>query len=151
MCLTACGPTTYARCLPALFHTGQAASLFLGRANDVNGLASLRRERPDLTFVVINNDGGGIFHMLPIRAFEDVFEPYVAMPHGLDLERLARVYQVPYERVDSLAALRTELQQTVVGTGPRLVEIPFRREASHRRRAEVMDAVRRAVLDRMTG
>ena len=119
--------------------------------HDVNGLASVRRERPNLTFVVINNDGGGIFHMLPISDLADVFEPYVAMPHGLDLERLARVYEVPYARVESMSELRTALKDPDVALGPRLLEVPFSREASHRRRGTVIEAVQRAVFDRMTG
>ncbi len=123
----------------------------LALLHDVNGLASVSRERPDLTLVVINNDGGGIFHMLPIRDFEDVFEPYVAMPHGLNLERLARAYQVPYERVESISELRTALANTDTASGPRLLEVPFRRSASHQRRGEILGAVQRAVFDRMTG
>ena len=37
-----------------------------------------------LTIVLLNNDGGGIFHFLPVSGESDAFEEHVATPHGLD-------------------------------------------------------------------
>ena len=61
--------------------------------HDTNGLLRARDHDLNAVLVVIDNDGGGIFHMLPIRSFEPVFTPYFATPHGLDLAGAARLYE----------------------------------------------------------
>ena len=35
----------------------------------------------------MNNDGGGIFEMLPIAEFENIFEEYFATPQQIDFEK----------------------------------------------------------------
>ena len=53
--------------------------------HDLNGLLAVGRAEVDATVVVINNDGGGIFHKLPIESFEPPFTRQFKTPHGLDL------------------------------------------------------------------
>jgi 2-succinyl-5-enolpyruvyl-6-hydroxy-3-cyclohexene-1-carboxylate synthase len=60
--------------------------------------------RPDLTLVVINNDGGGIFSTLEqagLRPFERVF----GTPHGAVLGHLAAAAGVPYALLERPAGL----------------------------------------------
>ena len=51
----------------------------------------------DLTIVVLDNDGGGIFSFLPQRADVDTatFEQLFGTPHGVDLSALAAVHGIP--------------------------------------------------------
>jgi 2-succinyl-5-enolpyruvyl-6-hydroxy-3-cyclohexene-1-carboxylate synthase len=69
--------------------------------HDSNGLLGLADRGLDLTVVVLDNDGGGIFsflpqrHQLPGERFEQLF----GTPHGLDLVALARAHGVEAERV----------------------------------------------------
>ena len=100
--------------------------------------------RPDLTVVVVNDDGGGIFSTLeygdPARlddpgaaaAAERVF----GTPHGTDLAALCAAHGVRHERLATLAALRESLAGRCEGL--RVLEVPVDR-ASHRR---VRDALR---------
>lgn len=74
--------------------------------HDLNGLLATREPDAGVVFVVVNNDGGGIFHMLPIAEHEPDFTPYFATPHGLDLSRAAALFGVPYQRVRDGDALR---------------------------------------------
>src|SRR5438067_4872595 len=53
-------------------------------AHDIGGLLAARRHSLSLTIVLLNNDGGGIFHFLPVASQRDAFEEHVATPHGLD-------------------------------------------------------------------
>jgi 2-succinyl-5-enolpyruvyl-6-hydroxy-3-cyclohexene-1-carboxylate synthase len=61
----------------------------LSALHDLTALAEARRGAP-VTFVIVDNDGGGIFHFLPQAAFPEVFERHFGTPHGLDLAAAAR-------------------------------------------------------------
>jgi 2-succinyl-5-enolpyruvyl-6-hydroxy-3-cyclohexene-1-carboxylate synthase len=77
----------------------------LALLHDVNGLLATREPDAQVVFVVVNNDGGGIFHMLPIADYEPDFTPYFATPHGILPERAAALYELAYRRLDGVAAL----------------------------------------------
>ena len=69
--------------------------------HDLGGLLAARRLGLKLTIVVLNNDGGGIFHFLPISGEGDAFENHVATPHGVSLQRAAAMFELDYVRPDS--------------------------------------------------
>jgi 2-succinyl-5-enolpyruvyl-6-hydroxy-3-cyclohexene-1-carboxylate synthase len=52
----------------------------------------------DATFVVVDNDGGGIFSFLPQAGFPGSFERVFGTPHGRDLADLARFHGLGYPR-----------------------------------------------------
>jgi 2-succinyl-5-enolpyruvyl-6-hydroxy-3-cyclohexene-1-carboxylate synthase len=64
--------------------------------HDSNGLLGARGRGVDLTCVVVDNDGGGIFSFLPqaTALAPDRFEDLFGTPHGLDLVALAAAYGV---------------------------------------------------------
>ncbi|MBC9732984.1 2-succinyl-5-enolpyruvyl-6-hydroxy-3-cyclohexene-1-carboxylic-acid synthase [Nocardioides marmotae] len=70
-----------------------------------------REERPDLTVVVVNDDGGAIFSMLEQGAPEHAgpFEDLFGTPHGVDLASLCAATRTPHWRVDTLAELEHAL------------------------------------------
>jgi 2-succinyl-5-enolpyruvyl-6-hydroxy-3-cyclohexene-1-carboxylate synthase len=88
-------------------------------AHDVGGLLAASRLQIPLTIVLLNNDGGGIFHFLPVATQTDAFEPHVATAHQLDFAHAAALYGCTYVRADSLAQLRRALD----GDGATLVEV----------------------------
>ncbi len=71
-------------------------------AHDIGGLLAARRLGLPLTIVLLNNDGGGIFHFLPVAGETDAFEEHVATPHGLDFAHAAALYGCGYERPQTL-------------------------------------------------
>ena len=75
-------------------------------AHDIGGLLAARRLGLDLTIVLLNNDGGGIFHFLPVSGEGEAFEEHVATPHGLDFSHAARFYGCGFERPTDLESLR---------------------------------------------
>ncbi|SFQ64668.1 2-succinyl-5-enolpyruvyl-6-hydroxy-3-cyclohexene-1-carboxylate synthase [Amycolatopsis arida] len=132
----------------ATVHRGPAYALLgdLTFLHDVNGLLTGPAEqRPDLTIVVLNDDGGGIFTLLEQGAPEHSagFERVFGTPHGADLAALCAGYHVPHTRVDSLAELRAALRPA---PGLRVVEVRVdrgrHRDLHARLRAAVAAAVR---------
>ncbi len=103
--------------------SGAKTTLLIGDVaflHDSNGLLGLAERGVDLTIVVLDNDGGGIFSFLPQRASlpADRFERFFGTPHGLDLVALSRAYGVDAERVASVEQLswRPGVRVLVVST-----------------------------------
>ena len=109
--------------------------------HDANGLLALDRCDVDATIVVVNNDGGGIFHMLPIEAFDPPFTGQFKTPHGLDFEPLGAVYGFEVAAVETLAGFRDAYRESVESAGTQVVEVRTDSEASHRERERVAAAV----------
>ena len=115
-------------------------------AHDIGGLLAARRLDLAVTIVLLNNDGGGIFHFLPVAGESDGFEEHVATPHGLDFSHAAALYGLDYERPASVAALRQAVEAAVSHHRTTIVEVRTDREqnlALHRR---IADAVARGLV-----
>ena len=95
----------------------------LGLLHDIGGLAALREVSTPVRIVVIDNDGGGIFHFLPQEAAleRDEFEALLGTPRGVDVARAAALFELPHRRLDSLDELPGAL---AAGTG--LIEVADR-------------------------
>lgn len=67
--------------------------------HDVNGLIVSRFQKTDLTVVVMNNDGGGIFSYLPQSTETNYFEHLFGTPTGLKFSHIAAMYDAQYDAV----------------------------------------------------
>ncbi len=117
----------------------------LALLHDVNGLLTAR-EGIDLVIVVLHNDGGGIFHMLPVRELEPEFTRYFATPHGRDFRHAAALYDIPYRQVAG-NGLEAAVREALGRGGVEILEVRVDREANHRRRAEVIADAQRRLMD----
>ena len=90
--------------------------------HDANGLLIGPDEpRPgNLTIVVANDDGGGIFEALEPGAdhLRGAFERVFGTPHGTDVEKLAEAYGADYRRADTLAELNEVLLELEAQPNP---------------------------------
>jgi 2-succinyl-5-enolpyruvyl-6-hydroxy-3-cyclohexene-1-carboxylate synthase len=139
--------------LGAAAATGRPAVAVLGDLalhHDMNGLRDAGRHGLDVVFVVIHNDGGGIFHFLPVREHEHAFERFFGTPHGLEFRPAAEMYGLEHRRVEPGGvrtvrdALETALEEALDAGGPWLLEVPSDREGNRRRRGAVVEAAARA-------
>ena len=84
--------------------------------------------RPDLTIVVVNDDGGSIFAMLEQGdpAYADRYDRLFGTPHRADIASLCAATRTPHWKVGSLV----ELEQAVASPngGVEVVEVPVRRD-----------------------
>ena len=109
--------------------------------HDVNGLGASRFEGLDAVLVVIDNDGGGIFHMLPIRAFEPAFTSYFATPQGVDLRHGARLYGVPFRDAASPEEVGAAVEEGIRAGGVHVVRIRTDREVNRRCHEKTVELV----------
>lgn len=103
--------------------------------------------RPDLTIVVVNNDGGAIFASLEQGAPEHAehFERVFGTPTGVRIESLCAATSTPYIRCSNRAELERALGQ--VTTGIRVVEVLVSRDGERERRAALTARVLAAADD----
>ena len=109
--------------------------------HDSNGLLALGRCGLDATIVLVNNDGGGIFHMLPIEAFDPPFTEQFETPHGLDFEATGDLYDLEFARFETLAGFREAYRESVGSPGTQVLEVRTDGEASHRERERLAELV----------
>lgn len=74
--------------------------------HDTNALLNHQNMKQSLAIVVINNNGGSIFRMLPIADDQEHFETYFETPQKANISNLAGAYDIPYYAVDSLMDLK---------------------------------------------
>jgi 2-succinyl-5-enolpyruvyl-6-hydroxy-3-cyclohexene-1-carboxylate synthase len=94
----------FATALPTTALVGDLALL-----HDLSGLFAAARLRIPLRVLCVNNDGGGIFHFLPIAAHDEVFEPLFSTPHGAKLEGAATLAGASFASATDLRSLRAAL------------------------------------------
>jgi 2-succinyl-5-enolpyruvyl-6-hydroxy-3-cyclohexene-1-carboxylate synthase len=109
--------------------------------HDMNGLLALRSLGLPVTLVVVNNDGGGIFHTLPVREHEPAFTRFFATPHGLDFGKAAELYGIPYSLVGTLEDFQAAFARALASGAPGMVEVRTRREETHARRRRLVEEV----------
>jgi 2-succinyl-5-enolpyruvyl-6-hydroxy-3-cyclohexene-1-carboxylate synthase len=123
--------------VPSVLWCGDLALL-----HDVSGLVAGSMQHANLTIVVSNDDGGGIFEYLPAaRSIErPVFEEMFAVPHGIDLLALARGLGWEATRAESPHAFASALDRSLAG-GLHVIEVPIDRAANTAFHAAIHAAV----------
>lgn len=112
---------------------GSPTVLLLGDVSlyhDMNGLWAARRHGLRAVIVVLDNNGGGIFHFLPEAEHADVFEEVFATPLGLRLEDVARLYDLYFCATTDPSDLPYLLQRALAADRSTLVCARFTRAAS---------------------
>jgi 2-succinyl-5-enolpyruvyl-6-hydroxy-3-cyclohexene-1-carboxylate synthase len=79
-----------------------------------------------LTIILINNNGGGIFEMLPIAKFNPPFEEFFATPQNIDFSQLCATYNVEYNLINTWEELQNQLR-SLPKTGIRVLEVKTNR------------------------
>jgi 2-succinyl-5-enolpyruvyl-6-hydroxy-3-cyclohexene-1-carboxylate synthase len=99
----------------------------LGLLHDLGGLAALGDVSTPVRIVVIDNDGGGIFHFLPQEGALDgnEFEALLGTPRGIDVAKAAALFDLPHRKLESLDELSDALDS---GTG--LIEVKTDRQTN---------------------
>ena len=117
--------------------------------HDSNALLGIAARGVDLTIVVVDNDGGGIFSflpqakVLPIERFEQLF----GTPHGVDISMLAAAHGVSTVEAPSAAEVAKAIAAAVAMGGVRLVRIQTDRHANVGVHEEIHAAVAAALSD----
>ena len=119
----------------AVLLTGDLALL-----HDSNGFLNANTRNSHLTILLVNNQGGGIFEMLPIAQFNPPFETFFATPQNIDFGTLAAAHGIMYYRVQRWADLKANLSH-MPPSGVRLLEVTSDRKRDTQRRMTLLEAM----------
>lgn len=107
---------------PTILLTGDLALL-----HDTNGFLINQYFEGSLTIILINNNGGGIFEMLPIADYQPLFEKYFATPQLVDFANLTKTYNIDYKQINNWQQLQ-DLLTNLPAKGINLWEIKTNRK-----------------------
>ncbi|MBP8189489.1 MAG: 2-succinyl-5-enolpyruvyl-6-hydroxy-3-cyclohexene-1-carboxylic-acid synthase, partial [Aeromonas sp.] len=94
----------------------------LSALHDLNSLALLGKGSRPLVVILLNNDGGSIFRMLPVPTKDALLETYYCLPHGLHFEHAAAMFGLHYRAPTTLAEFEQDYA-TALEKGVTLIEI----------------------------
>ena len=120
-------------------------------AHDIGGLLANRRTGLAITIVLLNNDGGGIFHFLPVASQGELFEQHVATPIGLEFERAAALYDCGYQLVADVETLEDSLAASMAADRTTIIEVRSERVGNRQLHAELEAAALAALRRGRTG
>ena len=100
----------------------------LALLHDTNGFLLKNKFFGHLTIVLINNNGGGIFEMLPISKFDPPFEEFFATPQNINFAQLCVTYGVEHQLIQSWEQLKQRLNPLPT-EGIRVLELQTDRKA----------------------
>ncbi|WP_347549182.1 2-succinyl-5-enolpyruvyl-6-hydroxy-3-cyclohexene-1-carboxylic-acid synthase [Pseudalkalibacillus hwajinpoensis] len=98
--------------------------------HDMNGLLLAKLYDLNMTIIVVNNDGGGIFSFLPQRQYDKHFEQLFGTPLGLDYEHTANLYGASFDRVSNWGEFRSAFQGSTAQRGLSIIEVPTDRQVN---------------------
>ncbi len=114
--------------------------------HDMNGLLAIHRFDLPITIILLNNDGGGIFHKLPIESYDPPFTDLFRTPHSINFSGCKDVYNLDYANVNTLVEFRSELEAVQHSSSGSVIEVNVDAEKSHRHRESLKNDVIGSVL-----
>ncbi len=115
--------------------------------HDQNGLLAAKLHRLDLTIVLINNDGGGIFSFLAQAAHPEHFEQLFGTPTGLDFQPVIQMYGGTFQRAETWTQFREAVMQGITRGGLQVVEIVTERASNVQMHRQLWRVVEQALRE----
>lgn len=114
----------------------------LSLLHDASGLIAAAQGFADLTLVLIDNRGGGIFETLPAARYadRDHFERHLATPQPVDPCALARGAGLDTVEIGSRDELEAALRRSIAAPGVQLLCVRSARRESAEWRRKLLDA-----------
>ena len=106
-------------------HRNQSSIMLTGDLtllHDTNGFLIKNKFVGHLTIILINNNGGGIFEMLPVAKFDPPFEEFFATPQQINFAQLCATYGVEHEIIDDWKQFKQKLS-FLPNSGIRVLEL----------------------------
>jgi len=117
--------------------------------HDLNGLLAARLYKLNLTVILINNDGGGIFSFLPQATHPEHFEQLFGTPTGLNFQSVVEMYGGRFQKVDNWDAFRKAVIQGLHSSGLDVIEIPTERTGNVKMHRQLWEVIQKAIVEHL--
>ena len=106
---------------------GKATTLLIGDLafqHDIGGLIATKNDGSDLTILLLDDNGGGIFNYLPIAQVTEsqLFSEFFTTPQGLNFSELVKSLGIAYHEAPDLNSLKDLLKTR---NGLRVIRVPI--------------------------
>lgn len=93
---------------------------------DLNSLHLLTQLNTALVIILLNNDGGGIFNLLPVPAEQQ--EKYYQLPHGLTFQKTCEQFSINYSQPINFSEFKSEYAKASKQNNSTLIEVCIRNQ-----------------------
>jgi 2-succinyl-5-enolpyruvyl-6-hydroxy-3-cyclohexene-1-carboxylate synthase len=104
---------------PTVLITGDLAFYY-----DLNGLLAAYKYSLPLIIILINNNGGGIFEILPISSHGKIFKDYFIAPLNLDFSYFVSAYKGNYKKIKDRKNFQKTFKDSLTKKNITVIEIP---------------------------
>ncbi len=115
--------------------------------HDLNGLLAARLHQLNLTIILINNDGGGIFSFLPQAAYSEHFEQLFGTPTGLDFRLVVQMYGGQFQSTETWETFRNALERAITARGLQVIELRTERASNVTLHRQLWQTVEQALIE----
>ena len=91
--------------------------------HNLNALATLYEMQIPLKIILVNNNGGGIFSMLPVADNSPNFKKYFTTPQNLDFGKIVKAFKGNYYLIKSWNSFRNKLSTLTENNSYSVIEI----------------------------
>lgn len=130
--------------------TDKPVTLIIGDLSfyhDLNSLLVAKRYNIDITIVLINNNGGGIFSFLPQAKEEKHFEALFGTPLDIDFQKAVEMFGGSYEKVDSKQMFVESLEESYRSKGFHVLEVQTDRVENAAWHQEIWTKIEQRLLE----
>ncbi len=117
--------------------------------HDLNGLLAAKLHRLNLTVILVNNDGGGIFSFLPQAAYPEHFESVFGTPIDLDFVPIVQAYGGHFQRLPDWQTFREAVGHSITSGGLSVLEVRTERESNVTLHRHLWQAIENALQQRL--
>lgn len=96
--------------------------------HDIGALHMMRSRNIPLILVVINNNGGGIFHFLPYSNNTSFINTHISPPTEIDTGNIAAAFNIPFWRAEASSDYTKMVQHLLSENTGGIIEIPSCKE-----------------------
>ncbi|WP_284141473.1 2-succinyl-5-enolpyruvyl-6-hydroxy-3-cyclohexene-1-carboxylic-acid synthase [Virgibacillus sp. LDC-1] len=129
--------------------TGTQVTLLLGDLSfyhDLNGLLAAKQYDLNLTIVLINNNGGGIFSFLPQAKDKKHFDLLFGTPLGIDFTHAVHLYGGTHQTVEKEDELSSALYRAQKTEGFSVVEVKTERAQNMKWHRQMWSKIEEEIL-----
>jgi 2-succinyl-5-enolpyruvyl-6-hydroxy-3-cyclohexene-1-carboxylate synthase len=132
--------------------SGTPVTLILGDLSffhDMNGLLAAKHYNLNITILVVNNNGGGIFSFLPQSKDPKHFEALFGTPLDIDFKEAVSMYGGKYAAAETEETLKIALKNSYLYHGLSVVEVKTDRTENLNWHKQKWQAIEQEILSEM--